>query len=49
MLTKFFAIKKCLKPELIITLLWIPGRIKTKILAKNVEKMTINNEKTIDK
>lgn len=35
--------------KLIITLLWIPGRIKTKILAKNVEKMTINNEKTIDK
>ena len=35
--------------KLIITLLWIPGRIKTKILIKNVEKMTINNEKTIDK
>ena len=35
--------------KLIITLLWIPGSIKTKILTKDVEKMTINNEKTIDK
>ena len=35
--------------KLIITLLWIPGRIKTKILAKNVEKMTIKKKKTIDK